>query len=93
MNQQEGTKGTKKCIIKRKLKVNDYKNCLFKNEIILISQRRLKSEAPFSYTEQINNIEQNNFDDKRLQNFARIKAYPCGTNAVKVYEKRDAKSI
>ena len=93
MNQQEGTKGTKKCVIKGKLKVNYYKHCLFKNEIILKSQQRFKSGAHFAYTEQINKIEQNDFDDKRLQKFARIKTYPCGTNAFKVYEKRDAKSI
>ena len=28
-------KGTKKCVIKRILKFNYYKNCLFKNKIIL----------------------------------------------------------
>ena len=28
-------KGTKKCVIKKILKVNDYKNCLLNNEIIL----------------------------------------------------------
>ena len=33
-------KGTKKCLIKWILKFNDYKNCLFKNEIILKSQHR-----------------------------------------------------
>ena len=30
-------KGTKKCIIKRRLKFNDYKDCLLNNEIILKS--------------------------------------------------------
>ena len=34
------TKGTKKCVIKRILKFNDYKNCLFKNGIILKCQQR-----------------------------------------------------
>ena len=34
------TKGTKKCVIKRILKFNDYKNCLFKNGIILKWQQR-----------------------------------------------------
>ena len=32
------TKGTKKCVIKRRLKFNDYKYCLLNNEIILNSQ-------------------------------------------------------
>ena len=28
-------KGTKKCVIKRRLKFNDYKDCLLNNETIL----------------------------------------------------------
>ena len=38
-------KGTKRCVLKRVLKFNDYKDSLFKNEIILKSQQRFKSEA------------------------------------------------
>ena len=38
-------KGTKKCVIKRILKFNYYKNCLIKNEIILKSPQGFKSEA------------------------------------------------
>ena len=49
-------KGTKKCVIKRRLKFNDYKNCLFNNEIILKPQQRFKSEADNVYTEEINKI-------------------------------------
>ena len=37
-------KGTKKCVIKQRLKFNDYKDCLLNNEIILKSQQRFKSE-------------------------------------------------
>ena len=37
-------KGTKKCVIKRILKFNDYKDCLLNIEIILKSQQRSKSE-------------------------------------------------
>ena len=32
-NNIKTAKGTKKCVIKRILKFNDYKDCLFKNEI------------------------------------------------------------
>ena len=46
-------KRTAKCVIKRILKFNDYKNGLFKNEIILKSQHRFKSEARNVYTEEI----------------------------------------
>ena len=43
-------KGTKKCVIKRILKFNDYKNCFFDNKIILKSQQRFKSETRNVYT-------------------------------------------
>ena len=49
-------KEQKKCVIKRIQKLNDYKNCLFKNEIILKSQQRFKSEAYCVYTKEINKI-------------------------------------
>ena len=41
-NNVKQAKGTKERVIKRILKFNDYKNCLFKNEIILKSQQRFK---------------------------------------------------
>ena len=37
-------KGTKKCVIKRMIKFNDYKNCLFKDKVILKSQQRFISK-------------------------------------------------
>ena len=37
-------KGTKKCVIKRRLKFNDYKECLLNNKVVLKSQQRFKSE-------------------------------------------------
>ena len=77
-------KGTKKCVIKRRLKFNDYKDCLLNNEIILKSQRRFKSEAHNVYTEEINKIELSSNDDKRLQTFDRITSYPYGTSVGKV---------
>ena len=49
-------KGTKKCVIKRRLKFSDYKDCLLSNEIILKSQQRFKSERHDVYTEEINKI-------------------------------------
>ena len=33
-------KGTKRCVIKQRLRFNDYKDCLLNNEIILKSQQR-----------------------------------------------------
>ena len=37
-------KGTKKRVIKRRLKFNDYKDCLLNKKIMLKSQQRFKSE-------------------------------------------------
>ena len=77
-------KGTKKCVIKRKLKFNDYKDCLLNNETVIKSQQRFKSERHDVYTEEIDKIAASSNDYKRLQNFDRITSYPYGTSAGKV---------
>ena len=77
-------KGTKKCVIKRKLKFNDYKDCLLNNQIVLKSQQRFKNERHDVYTEEINKIALSSNDDKILQTFDRITSYPYGTSAGKV---------
>ena len=59
-------KGTKKCVIKRLIKFNDYKNCLLKYEVILKSQQRFRSKGHNVYTENINKIALSSNDDKRL---------------------------
>ena len=41
------SKGRKKCVIKKTLKFDYYKDCLLKNETILKLQKRFKSEAHF----------------------------------------------
>ena len=48
-------KGTKKCVIKRRLMVKNYKDCLLNNKIILKFQQRLSHNRNV-YTEQINMI-------------------------------------
>ena len=76
-------KGTKKCVIKRRLKFNDYKDCLLNNEIILKSQQRFKSERHDVYTEEVTKIILSSSDDKRLQTFDRITSYAYGKVLVK----------
>ena len=85
-SEHKKAKGIKKCVIKRILKFNDYKDCLFKNKIVLKSQQKLKSEAHNAYTEEINKIALSSNDGKRLQTFDRIRTYPYRTNALKVCE-------
>ena len=77
-------KGTKKCVIKRRLKFSDYNDCLLNNETILKSQQRLKSEKHEVYTEEINKIALSSNDEKRLQTFDRITSHPYATSAGQV---------
>ena len=77
-------KGTKKCVIKRRLIFSDYKDCLLHNETMLKSQQRFKSEKHDVYTEEVHKIALSSNDDKRLQTFDRITSYPYGTSAGKV---------
>ena len=65
-NSHKKAKETKKSVIKRVLKFNDYKDCLLNNEIILKSQQRFKIEAHNVYTEEVNKIALSGNDDKRL---------------------------
>ena len=43
-SEHKKAKGTKKCVIKQRLMVKEYKDCLFHNKIILKSQQRFKSD-------------------------------------------------
>ena len=77
-------KGTKKCVIKRVLKFNDYKDWLLKNGTVLKSQQRFKNERHNVYTGVIIKIALSSNDDKRLQTFDKITSYPYGTSAGRV---------
>ena len=71
-------KGTKKCVIKRIIKFNDYKNCLIKGEVLLKSQQRFISKKHDVYLENINKIALSNNDDKRIISSYKITSYPYG---------------
>ena len=64
-----------KCVIKRRLKFNDYKNCLLNDEMLLKSQQRLKSQGDKVYTEKVSKIALSGNNDKRLQTFDIITTY------------------
>ena len=61
-------RGTKKCVIKRMIKFNDYKNCLLKDEVILKSQQRFISKKQDVYTKNNNKIALSNNDDVIISN-------------------------
>ena len=71
-------KGTKKCVIKKMIKFNDYKKCLLNDEVILKSQQRFISKKHDFYTENINKIALSNNDDKRIASSDKITSYPYG---------------
>ena len=69
-------KGTKKCMIKRMIKFDGYKNCLLNDEVILKSQQKFMSKKHDVYTENINKIALSNGDDKRIVSSNKITSYP-----------------
>ena len=79
-------KGTKKCIIKRDIMFEHYKDCLFNDKTIIKSQLRFKSDHHDVYTEEVNQIALSSNDDKRIPTFDKVTTYPCRTNAFKVCE-------
>ena len=87
-SENEKAKGTKKCIIKRRIVFQAYKDSSFKNKTILRSQLRFKSDLYIVYTEEVNKIVISNNDDKRLQTFDGVTTYSYGTNAFKVSESK-----
>ena len=71
-------KGTKKCVIKKKIKFNDYKKRLFNDELILKSPQRFIVKKHDVYTENINKTALSNNDDKRIISPNKISSYPYG---------------
>ena len=55
-NEHKKAKGTRKCIIKPKIKFKNYTDSLFENKNILRSQLRFKSNFHIVYTEEVNKI-------------------------------------
>ena len=85
-SEKKRAKGIKKCVIKRRLAFENYKDSLFNNKTISKSQLRFKSDHHNVYSEEVNKIPLNSNDDKRLQTSNRVTTYPYGTNAFKVCE-------
>ena len=71
-------KGTKKCVIKKMIKFDDYKKCLLNDKVILKSQQRFISKKHDVYTEDVNKIALSNDDDKRIVSLDKISSYPYG---------------
>ena len=85
-NDHKKAKGTKKCVIKQKLMIQNFKDCLLYNKNVYRSKQRFKSYNHDAYTEEVNKITFSSNDDKRLQTVDRITTYLYETNAFKVCE-------
>ena len=75
-NIDKKTKGTKKCVIKKHLLVDNYLECLKEKKELLRSQQRFKSDGHDVYTEEINKVALSFNDDKRLMSYDGITTYP-----------------
>ena len=71
-------KGTKKYIVKRHIIFDNYLEILFKTTKILKSQYTFKSNHQTLYTQKVNKIALNFFDDKRIKCNDKITTYPYG---------------
>ena len=60
---------------------------MFKNKILYRSQQRFhQSDHHKVYTEEVNKIALSSNDDKRIQTFDKVTAYPYGTKVFKICE-------
>ena len=81
-------KRSKKCMIKRRLMFENYKDSFFNGKTKMRSQLRFKIDLHNVYTEEVNKIALSSNDDKRLQTLDRITTYPYGSNVFKVCESQ-----
>ena len=79
-------KGVKTCVVETELKFNQYKDCLFNNNVILKSQQRFKNELHDVTTEEVNKIALKSIDDKRVWISNKITSYPYGYKGKHVKE-------
>ena len=68
-------KGTKKCIVKRELMFENYKDDLFNDKIIIRLQQRFRSYNNKAYTEEVNKIALSSNDDKRKQTVDKVNVF------------------
>ena len=79
-NVDKKAKGTKKCVIKKEIMVNNYVECLKEKKKILKKQS-FQCDAHNVDTEEINKVALSFEDDKRLMSYNGITTYPRGISA------------
>ena len=71
-------KGIKKCVIKKTLTFEDYKNCLFNSDTTYRSQLMFRSIKHEVHTIEVNKVALNRDDDKQISKRDRISTLACG---------------
>ena len=75
-HEDKKAKGTKKCLVKRHNSFDKYVDILFNDKELLKSQFAFKIDHHTIYTQKVNKIALNYFDDKRIQANDKITTYP-----------------
>lgn len=73
-------KGTMKCIVRKRISSDDFKECYETSRIQYRTQHRFASEKHVVYTQRINKVALSINDDKRIQDNDRNKIYAYGTS-------------
>ena len=71
-------KGVKKCVVKKTLTFDDYKDCLFNPDAIYRSQLMFRSSKHEVHTIEVNKVTLNRDDDKQISKKDGISTLACG---------------
>ena len=85
-SEHKKAKGTRKCVIKRRLMFENYKDCLFNEKAIFKKQQRFKRYYHDMYAEEINRVALSSNYYKRVQTFNRVTTFPHRTSDFKMCE-------
>ena len=73
-------KGTKKCVVKKRISFEDFKNCYETGVVQYRTQLRFVSHKHVMYTQRVNKVALSANDDKRLQDYDYNRTYAYGTS-------------
>ena len=82
LSEEKKLKGIGKTTIKKDIKFNDYKNCLFNNETKMNKMYTLNSDKHNMFINEINKVSLSSFDDKRYICDNGIDTQPYGINSL-----------
>ena len=75
-SKKKKAKETKKCVIKRRLMLENYKDYLFNEKTIFKKQQRFKTYYHDMNTEEINKVALSSNDNKIIQTFDNVTTFP-----------------